>query len=608
MSSPNLPQFENFRQTESISRRLTFIIVFISIFFFLEFGALYISSHTFFQGLTRLHQTDELSTSIRQAKEAIGSLQQILEKKETAGEALNQKKVFVITQKQSLNLIQDALSNPRTDEEVRSLILTAQKALQPLRDIRLFDPSLDAKAREAQALIAKQFMLEANDSLSQAQIRLSLLADTTFEKVNSVRMQPVAMGLLMVVIFIGIVLAIGLREARRINRSIQNLLLATEAVSAGDLAYRAPVLHHDQIGTLTNAFNKMTEAVALTNVSRDYVESIIESMLDYVIVLDREGRILRVNRMTYERLEYGPKELIGQKMERLFKNSFRLTGLLRSYESRCFTKSGKVLDVTVSISSLQGSSEGQGQWVCVLKDISNLKRAEEELKTKNTSLANANRELEAFSYSVSHDLRAPLRAIDGFGLALIEDCGDQLSEEGKEHIGRIRGATKVMAHLIDDLLNLSRFSRAPMKMEDVNLSEMAADIADGLKREDSKREIEFKIQSDLHVRGDRALLKVVMENLLSNAYKYTSKHKVAHIEFGKCQDQPATFFVRDDGAGFDMTYAHRLFGAFQRLHTNNEFPGTGVGLATAQRIIHRHQGSIWARGEIEHGATFYFNV
>jgi signal transduction histidine kinase len=232
-------------------------------------------------------------------------------------------------------------------------------------------------------------------------------------------------------------------------------------------------------------------------------------------------------------------------------------------------------------------------------------RIRQAITDERNKLEAANRELEAFSYSVSHDLRAPLRGIDGFSLALLEDCADRLNEAGKDYLGRIRAATQQMGQLIDDMLNLSRVTRSEIDREKVDLSSLAAAVADELKKGEPGRDVEFRIEPGLSAKGDRRLLKVALENLLGNAWKYTGRHPRARIEFG-CKGK--IFFVRDDGAGFDMTYADKLFGVFQRLHKAAEFPGTGVGLATVQRIIHKHGGRIWAEGEVEKGAAFYFTI
>jgi PAS domain S-box-containing protein len=234
---------------------------------------------------------------------------------------------------------------------------------------------------------------------------------------------------------------------------------------------------------------------------------------------------------------------------------------------------------------------------------------EELVQERTTELAAANRELEAFCYSVSHDLRAPLRSIDGFSQMLLEDYGDRLEDDGREHLQRVRAASQRMAHLIDDLLELSRLTRSELRREPVDLSALVAAITAELHETQPQREVTFVIGENLFDNGDQQLLRVMFENLLGNAWKFTGKHPSARIEFGVMQSgDELVYFVRDDGAGFDMAYADKLFGAFQRLHGASEFDGTGIGLATVERIIQRHGGRIWAEGEVEKGAAFYFTL
>jgi signal transduction histidine kinase len=224
-------------------------------------------------------------------------------------------------------------------------------------------------------------------------------------------------------------------------------------------------------------------------------------------------------------------------------------------------------------------------------------------------LQTANQELESFSYSVSHDLRAPLRAIDGFSRIVLEDYQDKLDDEGKDSLTRIRAASQRMGQLIDDLLQLSRHTRSEMHCAPVNLSALARAVVEELQKTNPERHVEFVIEPDLDADADAGLMRVVLENLLGNAWKFTGKQAAAKIEFGRTTHAGASaYFVRDNGVGFDMAYASKLFGAFQRLHTPAEFPGAGIGLATVQRIIHRHGGRVWAESEVGHGATFYFSL
>jgi two-component system NtrC family sensor kinase len=226
----------------------------------------------------------------------------------------------------------------------------------------------------------------------------------------------------------------------------------------------------------------------------------------------------------------------------------------------------------------------------------------EELEMKN-------RELEAFSYSVAHDLRAPLRSIDGFSQALLEDCGDKLDEEGKQHLRYVRESAQGMAVLIDGMLSLARVARSELRSEMVDLTGLAQDIFAQLRKSAPDRSIATIVAADLVVEGDSRLLRVVLENLLGNAWKFTTKCAAPEIEFGIVSGStPRIYFIRDNGAGFDMTYKDKLFGVFQRLHSVTEFEGTGIGLATVQRIVSRHGGRVWAESEVDRGATFYFTL
>jgi signal transduction histidine kinase len=221
----------------------------------------------------------------------------------------------------------------------------------------------------------------------------------------------------------------------------------------------------------------------------------------------------------------------------------------------------------------------------------------------------ANKELEAFSYSVSHDLRAPLRAIDGFSHALLEDYTNLLDEQGQDYLQRVRSASQKMAQLIDDLLKLSRLTRGEMNLVQVDLSTLAQVVATELQKTQPERRVTFRIARGLADIGDPSLIRVVIENLLGNAWKFTGRKEEATIEFGANQvDGTTAYFVRDNGAGFDMTYVDKLFGTFQRLHQDKEFPGTGIGLSLVKRIILRHGGKVWAEGEPGRGATFWFTL
>lgn len=242
-----------------------------------------------------------------------------------------------------------------------------------------------------------------------------------------------------------------------------------------------------------------------------------------------------------------------------------------------------------------------------------LEQARDELEARveerTRDLQEVNKELEAFSYSVAHDLRAPLRGIDGFSQVLLEDYGPRLDDTGKEHLQRVRLATQRMAQLLDDLLNLSKVTRSAIRPSQIDLNEMAQAVFADLRRQNPQRQVEIAMEPSLSAKGDPGLLRIVLDNLLGNAWKFTSKKDQARIEFGKTQvDGANAFFVRDNGAGFDMAYAAKLFTVFHRLHKVSDFPGTGVGLATVQRIVLRHGGRIWAESALDRGTTFYFTL
>jgi PAS domain S-box-containing protein len=250
------------------------------------------------------------------------------------------------------------------------------------------------------------------------------------------------------------------------------------------------------------------------------------------------------------------------------------------------------------------------------RDVTERIRAEDELKRVTSSLQQqtalleaANKEMEAFTYSVSHDLRAPLRAVDGFSKAILEDYTDKLDEEGREDLGFIRAGAQQMGKLIDDMLRLSRVGRAEMRVELVDVSALVRAIADDLQRQDPVRQVAWQITPGLSAWGDQSLLQIMLENLLSNAWKFTGKSTTAQIAFfATTQDGDTVYAIRDNGAGFDMAYVNKLFAPFQRLHTAEEFPGTGIGLAIVQRIIARHGGRVWAEGAVNQGATLYFTL
>ncbi len=362
--------------------------------------------------------------------------------------------------------------------------------------------------------------------------------------------------------------------------------------------------------------------------------TIVNTATDAIISVDQDQRIVLFNYGAEVIFGYNAAEIIGQPLNRLLPTRF---GEIHRHHMQNFAaapktsrfmeerreilgrrKDGTEFPAEASISKL--TEQGRIFFTAILRDVTERKRIEEEIRSLNANLerkviertaelASANKELEAFSYSVSHDLRAPLRAIDGFSQALLEDYSAKLDDQARDYLGRVRAASQHMAELIDDMLNLARVTRATMQPAPVDLSALAASIAGELRQTQPERAVEFVIQPGLSAEGDAKLMHILLTNLLSNAWKFTGKQEHARIEFGAQRDNEVpAYFVRDNGAGFDMKYADKLFSVFQRLHAINEFPGTGVGLATVQRIVHRHGGRAWAEGAVGLGATFYFTV
>jgi PAS domain S-box-containing protein len=368
-----------------------------------------------------------------------------------------------------------------------------------------------------------------------------------------------------------------------------------------------------------------------------FTKSITDSLGEGVYAVDRSERLTFVNPAAQEMLGWTEAELLGQSSHDIM--GWRRANGAPVTPADCELRSVVTGDVrlwrgevaltrrdgtVVPIAYASASIEVDGQFVgaaVAFHDITERQRAEEAIKTLNAELEQrviertaqletTNDELESFSYSVSHDLRAPLRSIDGFSQALLEDYAEGLDAEGQAYLHRIRTATQRMGELIDALLALSRVTRTDLQRDTIDISHMARAMVVALQQQEPGRHVEWNVADGLTVNGDARLLRVVLENLLGNAWKFTANTPAARIEFGTMtQDDGTTaFFVKDNGAGFDMAYAAKLFGAFQRLHRLSEFQGTGIGLATVQRIIHRHGGRVWAWGSVDEGATFFFTL
>jgi PAS domain S-box-containing protein len=355
--------------------------------------------------------------------------------------------------------------------------------------------------------------------------------------------------------------------------------------------------------------------------SHQFLEALIENLPAMLFVKDAE-------RLSFQRFNAAGERLLGWPREALLgKTDF---DFFPEAEARFFQekdretlRAGKLVDIPEEpIQTRNGlrwlhtqkvpvqTPNGEPKYLLGISlDITERKRVQDALRRTTEELRAVNAELEAFAYSVSHDLRAPLRAIDGFSQALTEDCGEQLDDTGKEHLRRVRASAQKMGVLIDDLLRLSRVTRSELHLSQVSLSALCEEIVAELRRRDPHREVEVRIAPGLVAQADAHLVRVLLTNLLENAWKFTAKTPGACIEVGESSsDGQRTFFVKDTGSGFDAQYVGKLFRPFQRLHTPTEFEGTGIGLATVQRVASRHGGRVWAEGAVGKGATVFFTL
>jgi PAS domain S-box-containing protein len=348
--------------------------------------------------------------------------------------------------------------------------------------------------------------------------------------------------------------------------------------------------------------------------------AIVDSSVDAIVAETLSGTITSWNHGAERIFGYTAEEAIGQPITMLSpagsqseepKILQRLSRreCIESFETKRCRKDGQVIDVSITISPVlnrDGNLIGASN---VARDISDRKRADEALVQAKVAAELASVEFEAFGYSVAHDLRAPLRRIEGFSRALLEDYSDKLDGTGQHYIAQMRESVQRMSRLIDSLLALARIAQSDVRRERVDVSALANEILGRLQREQPDRKVEFRVAEGLRCRGDSRLLEIAFANLLGNAWKFTGKHSEPRIEVGISRDlEPNPFFVRDNGVGFNMACAEKLFGVFQRFHPGGEFEGIGIGLATVQRIVRRHGGQIWANAEVGRGATFYFTL
>lgn len=363
-------------------------------------------------------------------------------------------------------------------------------------------------------------------------------------------------------------------------------------------------------------------------------QAILNSALDAVVTIDGKGCIVEFNPAAEKMFGHRREDALGKNMGELIVPPELRARHQQALERCVASGNSSILGKLIELPALKADGSQfpaeltinrvahgtQPLFTGFIRDISARKAAEQEIRQLNANLEKrvaerthelqvTNKELESFCYSVSHDLRAPLRAIDGFSQALEEDYAAMMDADGKSYLDRVRKATKRMSGLIDDLLELSRIARAELKQQPVDLTQIARLVIEELGHGHPDRKVEWIIATQLPAHGDPRLLRIVLDNLLGNAWKFTRNQPQPRIEFGMTPKEGKTvYFVRDNGAGFDMNYASKLFGVFQRLHSANEYEGTGVGLANVQRVIHRHGGSVWAEAKVNEGATFYFTL
>ncbi|OGP91105.1 MAG: hypothetical protein A2031_05840 [Deltaproteobacteria bacterium RBG_19FT_COMBO_43_11] len=373
-------------------------------------------------------------------------------------------------------------------------------------------------------------------------------------------------------------------------------------------------------------WKKPVKKLAATKIAedeaREYAESIINTVREPLIALDQDLRVVKVSRSFYEFFKVKPEETMGQliydlgnkqwdipKLRELLETILPQKTTFDNYEvEHDFATIGRRI-MLLNARQIQRVLGKERIILLAIEDITEKKKLERVVEKARDAAEATNKELEAFSYSVSHDLRAPLRSIDGFSHALLEDYQGKLDATGKNYLERIRTATQHMGNLIDDMLKLSRVIQSEFNYQSIDLSKMVQSISDTLQKNNPNNNVKMTIQQGIVIQGDLPLIQIVLTNLIDNAWKFTGKQKHPRIEFGATlKENEKIFFIRDNGVGFDMSYAGKLFGTFQRLHTTAEFAGTGIGLATVKRIINRHGGKAWAEGEVGKGATFFFTL
>lgn len=436
---------------------------------------------------------------------------------------------------------------------------------------------------------------------------------------NYVILSSLAFGVGFLVIFL---LILDKLVISRVNHLTE---IVRDVGTSRDMSKRFLVKGKDELSNLGAAINRMLMELQTSENNLRRIEennrAIMDVIPDTICEFSKDGTLKRWKPAKDGDLPFLVSEPVGEKLRQLI--PIQCSEQAENHIKKAL-QTGTMQDFQYSILREDGwhsyesrmAKSGEAVVLTIVRDITEQKQAEAALKEEQEEGEKKTHqfqvvidELESFAYSVSHDLRAPLRSIDGFSEILLQNYNDRLDDEGKDYLNRVRLASQRMSVLIDDLLNLSRVTRDEMHHENVNLSTLAQKLTRELQESQPERHVNFTIARGLVAKGDANLLQVALENLLANAWKFSRTREWASIEFGCAKTNgKRTYFVRDNGVGFDMAYAGKLFGAFQRLHSPKEFEGSGIGLATVKRIVNRHGGTIWAESAVDQGTTFYFTL
>jgi PAS domain S-box-containing protein len=514
----------------------------------------------------------------------------------------------------------------------------------PLADAGVRQAYLDSETADAWRFVAPVLSHGGDSPFDVVERQEEVLGFVRIEQSKATMSRMLAQiflaNLVISLLFAGAFLFVLRKLADRLTRPITELSEAMARAEHGASNVRASLSGPKDIRDMAKAFNSMIAALqereqALRE-SQDSYREVVESVKEVIFQTDAAGLWVLLNPAWEEITGIEVHRALGRPMSELMHADDR--ALADSWQVRL--ESGEVQNCRFELRITRG--DGDIRWLEVsqrgrrnangdfagtsgtLSDITERWLAAERLENLNAELENrvrvrtaqleaSNRELEAFSYSVSHDLRSPLRAIDGFAAILEEDAAEKLDPGDRKHLARVRAGAQRMSQLIDDLLQLARISRASLNCRRFDLGVLAREIVSELTETEPQRQVDFELGENLVSFADPVLMRVALDNLLRNAWKFTGKCETARIAFGtktleSADGTETAYFVSDNGAGFDMSYANQLFRPFSRLHSESEYPGTGVGLANVQRVIQRHGGRIWAEAEVAHGATFYFTL